>query len=367
MQLSDIQILTIELTSYCNLQCPQCSRTDEDGNIPDYVTLSHLDFDQLVSNLELEKLTNLKIVVFEGDNGDALMHPKLEKIIDTFYKLPSTPVIVIVTNGAIRSEKWWANLGEKYDSTRLGVQFSIDGLEDTHRLYRVGADYNKAISNARAFLTQGGYAIQRCLIFKHNQHQLEELHQTAKSIGFQQLILMNSDHGRFRGLTKWPVFENKIFSHFIEPSTITDQNVFERFNYIDCDFNVPVMTEVATETCVNLKKGEVHVTYRGHIIPCCVYSTDLYINNETNNGFKNLVGDVDRINLYKTKLSTIVLDTYFDKLNHMLSEKKHPGRCDKLCPDELGLERVDFYDRATELRSWIDPETGKKVIHILKE
>mgnify|MGYP006295791317 CR=1 FL=1 len=141
MQLSDIQLLVFELTSYCNIKCPHCARTDEDGSLPSFVTLSHLDFDKILHNLELTELTNLKLVIFEGDTGDALMHPDLNRIIDTFYNMPSAPSIAITTNGSIRSEEWWHALGSTYDPKRLTVQFSIDGLSDTHKLYRVGADY----------------------------------------------------------------------------------------------------------------------------------------------------------------------------------------------------------------------------------
>jgi len=51
----------------------------------------------------------------------------------------------------------------------------------------------------------------------------------------------------------------------------------------------------------------------------------------------------------------------------MLLEKKHPGRCDKLCPEQLGIDSVDYHIPATEIRSWIDPKTGKKVIYVAKE
>jgi sulfatase maturation enzyme AslB (radical SAM superfamily) len=106
------------------------------------------------------------------------MHPEFERIIDAFYQAPSSPNILILTNGSMRSEAWWEKFGARHQD-RLRVQFSIDGLADTHKLYRVGADYEKTIKNARAFLRGGGDATTRCLIFDHNQHQLAEIKQSS--------------------------------------------------------------------------------------------------------------------------------------------------------------------------------------------
>ena len=49
------------------------------------------------------------------------------------------------TNGSAREQNWWKELA-KY---RVIVTFGIDGLEDTHHLYRISTDFNKIIDNAQ--------------------------------------------------------------------------------------------------------------------------------------------------------------------------------------------------------------------------
>lgn len=332
MNLTDVQQLVFELTSHCNLKCPQCSRTDEDGNLPSYVTLQHLNVDLVLDNLELDKLTNLKIIGFEGDTGDALMHPKLDKILDVFYNLPVSPSILVVTNGSLRSTDWWYNLGKRFSSPRFAVQFSIDGLSDTNNLYRVGSLYEKAVDNAKAFIAGGGLAIQRCLVFKHNEHQLDEIQEVAKNIGFHILIFRHGDHDRFKSLDRWNVFVNGQLSHSIEPSSIP----LEGYGYGLSSLRVPTLDHNINETCLAFKKGQVSITYQGHIIPCCVYNADLYFNGEGSQGFKDLINNVDNISIEKNTLTHIISNTYFDKLNNMLDNNIHPGKCHLLCPT-LGL------------------------------
>jgi sulfatase maturation enzyme AslB (radical SAM superfamily) len=349
MQLSDIRVLVFEITSYCNVKCPQCSRIDQDGNLAEYVTLNHWDVKKILPNLEIDQLSNLKYVHFEGDTGDALMHPNLEEIVDAFYNSPSKPDITIWTNGALRSQTWWHEFGKKYSDTRLRVQFSIDGLDDTHKLYRVGADYSKAIENAKAFISGGGNAAQRCLIFKHNQHQIEQIIRTSKEVGFLQLSVIPNDLNRFGNSNRWPVFEDGVNTHYIESTTLTNFNEYSYNNSNKQWWPNISHSNNKKETCINFKKGELEITYKGHLIPCCLYNADLYFDHPTNQKFKNLIGDIELIDLHKNSLSSIITSTYFNKLNSMLDNGDHPGRCDTMCGDQLKLkplqQQIYFFPR----------------------
>jgi hypothetical protein len=65
------------------------------------------------------------------------------------------------------------------------VVWGIDGLEDTHAVYRVNTDWNKIISNAKIFIQAGGRARWNMLAFKHNEHQIESCQELSKSLGFE--------------------------------------------------------------------------------------------------------------------------------------------------------------------------------------
>ena len=336
LKIKDIQVLNLEITSHCNVKCPQCSRINEDGDLAEYVTLDHWT-DRIIDNLELEQMESLKFVLLEGDTGDALMHPNIVEIVDKFYNHYTQPKVVIFTNGALRSEDWWRDFGARFPD-RLHVQFSIDGLEDTHKLYRVGANYNKLIGNVKAFIRGGGNAGHRCIVFKHNEHQLDEIAEKSKDIGFHNFEFMLNDSGRFRELDKWPVIINGKKSHYIESTSVTD---LSKYTWGPDIWN-PYYSDVNDMICPSMKIGSINITYQGHVLPCCVYNADLYFEHPLNKKFQSLVEDNDLVDLNKHKLSMILEQGYFHRLENMLAQKDHPGRCNTMC-SHLDLNPSPIY------------------------
>ena len=65
--------------------------------------------------------------------------------------------------------------------------FSIDGLKNTNELYRRKLEWEKLMRNASAFIEAGGVAYWDMLVFKHNEHQIEEVRQLAKNMGFKNV------------------------------------------------------------------------------------------------------------------------------------------------------------------------------------
>ena len=64
--------------------------------------------------------------------------------------------------------------------------FSIDGLADTNKLYRIGINHDRVMANAKAFIEAGGKARWKFIVFRHNEHQVEEARELAKDMGFWQ-------------------------------------------------------------------------------------------------------------------------------------------------------------------------------------
>jgi len=345
MQISDIHSLALEITSHCNIKCPQCSRTSPMGDLAEFIELRHWNVDKIITNLELDQLSGLKFVRIEGDNGDALMHPDVEQVIDSIYHCSSKPNILILTNGSMRSKQWWYNLGSKF-SDRLIIQFSIDGLADTNHLYRVGANYAKAVENAQAFIAGGGVATQRCLMFEHNQHQLAEIAETALKIGFKQLIIKPGDIFRFQDMPQWQVWINGKIAHVIRPVaglTVQDYARYE-YNHLN-NRRMFVSTAKLDFLCPNLATGEITITYKGHLIPCCMHHADLYFDHPDNYQYKKLVGDPDLIDLNLRTLGEILNDHnyYGHRLEQSLIDNRLP-RCQAVCSSLIDqkLKKINF-------------------------
>jgi len=311
------------------------------GNLAEFVDLEHWDFDRILPNLEMEQMPNLKYVHIEGDNGDALMHPHITKLLDHIMLLPSQPVMMILTNGGMRKPKWWRELGQRYQG-RLRVQFSIDGLADTNPLYRVDINHQRVLDNARAFIEGGGDGAQRCIIFKHNQHQIKEIVKQAEDIGMTTLVFIPNDSVRFQDQEKWAVYDHGFnITHYIENTEIKD---LHQYNYYKkSKIKIPGMSAVVDdEICPEWKSGIVAITYKGHVIPCCMYQADLYFDHPSNDRFRELAGDTDLFNVNLHKLSWI-LDPdrfYGTRLSDTLRNKTPLMRCQVRCPDIAGGKRI---------------------------
>jgi MoaA/NifB/PqqE/SkfB family radical SAM enzyme len=345
MKLSDVRSLALEVTSHCNIRCPQCSRIDFQGELAEFIQLQHWNIKKILPNLQVESMPQLSFVRIEGDNGDAIMHPDIVEIVEHFYNAPTKPRILILTNGSLRSTKWWNEFGQRFNE-RLRVQFSIDGLADTHALYRVGADYDKTVANARAFVAGGGDATQRCLIFAHNQHQLDEIKQASLDIGFGALQIKPGDLFRFQGETDWPVFVKGRETHRIRPIANFDTD-FSPWEYNHTGKNYRRDGQDQGLLCPVTNTGEVTITYRGHLIPCCVYQADMYFDRPFNRDYQQLVGDMNLMDLNQHTLAHILDDPayYGHRLESMLGSAKRMPKCQATCGSQLDRRIIQIQER----------------------
>jgi MoaA/NifB/PqqE/SkfB family radical SAM enzyme len=332
MQLSDIQILQIEPTTYCNARCPHCPRFDSSGNLHPDLKLGHLSIDTIADHLELDQMINLRSVILEGDKGDPIMHPAIEKIIETFSHAPSQPEIVLITNGSIRSPTWWKQLAQK-NYSNLNVVFSIDGLEDTNHLYRVGLDYKTIMANVESFISAGGHARWKFILFKHNEHQLDEITELSKNLGFEELIYVPGRSGSFEGQSSWPVTINGEVSHYLEPSTNPRHG-----SKLHRPRKIKQVTEVKhnKKLCPNLAVGQIYITYLGQVIPCCMMHFDTTLNYAGTKKLREMTGGFDKQDLNLHTMSTILNNQFF---NHELENNLKNGswhlNCARSCKSQI--------------------------------
>ena len=191
-QIGDITDLDLECTTFCNLACPECNRTTDEEVISSILNTTHITLENCRDWFKSTELTSLTDIRFCGAIDEALMNPELTDILDFFKdEFKKLKFVDIRTNGSVRSTKWWSNLVNHLTPKHV-VIFGIDGLEDTLHIYRVGADYQKVINNAKAFIDAGGIASWQFIEFEHNKHQVDEARQLAKEIGFKEFRIVSS-------------------------------------------------------------------------------------------------------------------------------------------------------------------------------
>lgn len=337
MKIENVQTLQCEITSYCNAKCPHCPRFEPDGSLKANLKLSHWDYKKILDSLQLDKMTNLKLVILEGDKGDPCMHPNLDEIIIAFLNSPGNPNVSLTTNGSIQNSDWWKKLAKFSD--RLTVTFSVDGLEDTNNVYRVKTNYKKIVENYTSFISNGGKAVWKFIVFQHNQHQINEAKKLARQIGFESIKFRHPFLERFLDNYQWPIFDKNKFLGNLSPPTLSSQEIIknsENFVKLHPPQQVQKLQVYDNVICPNLSVGHFYITHDHNVFPCCMMHNVLNDTGNTKKKIMSILEDVSSINLLQNDFST-VLKSKFYQINlekHFFTGAHHPI-CHKSCYNKI--------------------------------
>ena len=266
LKLSDIRQVQVELTTRCNARCPMCMRNyrgyEYNSGYPD-TELSLVDIKNI---LKPDFLSQLELVNFNGNLGDFALSSYGLEIVE--YITKHNVKVNINTNGSLRGPNWWKRLA----LPGVTVGFAIDGLEDTHALYRQDTQWKRIIENAQAFITAGGQAIWRFIPFDHNRHQESQCRELAKTMGFYKFE--NIYDGRDTG----PVFSRSgEYSHHLGKNDFTNGVVPSvkdllqgHVQWFEQSKNsIPQDQPNVQYRCVHLRNREIYIAADGSVYPCC--------------------------------------------------------------------------------------------------
>jgi len=271
LKLNEIRTVHVELTTRCNARCPMCMRNyrgyDHNSGYPD-TELSFEQFQHIFTPDFLKQLTGNQFtqgVNFNGNLGDFALARDGAEIVE--YVVANNITVNINTNGSLRSPAWWARMA--LPGVQIG--FALDGLADTHGLYRQDTDWNRVIENAQAYIDAGGRAIWRFVPFEHNRHQEAECRALAEKMGFWKFA--NIHDGRDTG----PVFSRAgKYSHYLgnneHPNNVPlIKNLLEgHIQWFEVSKNnIPQDKPDIEYFCRHLKNKEIYIAADGSVYPCC--------------------------------------------------------------------------------------------------
>jgi hypothetical protein len=223
-------------------------------------------------------LKQIKRYYFCGNFGDPMMNNDLIEMIEYSVAVNPELNIRVHTNGGARNSEWWSRLAKALPVNHL-VTFALDGLNDTHSLYRVGTTYDAVLRNAKTFIDSGGNSEWVYIKFKHNEHQTESARQIAMDMGFKEFTVKNSS--RFMIEPKVNVVDRHgNFTHSIEPATDTPMK------FIDLR-TIESFSEIVKDSVIDCKvknDKEVYIDAHRNLYPCCHTASIPYM-RERINGF----------------------------------------------------------------------------------
>ena len=359
----------VELSNVCNAACPICprywagSRITRPGLTPTSISLEQ--FKKWFPPNVMEKTDRIMLC---GNQGDPFAAKDIVEILEYCVdNLPADKQLVTHSNGGLRSEEVWKRAGKALSTSHQHYMwFSIDGLKNTNELYRRNVEWEKLMRNASAFIEAGGVAYWDMLVFKHNEHQIEEVRQLAKNMGFKNVRIKSPD-----GL----VWDNKIqkrgvydaqgkLEYYIEAAEdlqYVNAPVGMERNYEDPVASVGNPPDQWTEyvsnqhfvqyedhniKCKSLKKtgSEIMIQCDGLVMPCC-YIGELWASGRQDDAKKQLQGmwDTEKLYLTKNKFENIMnyLDSTIMKSWNMTTYAQ--GKCmycAKICGHDSPMDRL---------------------------
>jgi sulfatase maturation enzyme AslB (radical SAM superfamily) len=226
---------------------------------------TELSLDNIKQILSIDFLKQLtRGVWFNGNLGDFGLARDAQEIVHwlTDYSVP----IYINSNASMRTPDWWAKLARP--GVRIG--FALDGLADTHNLYRQDTDWHRIIEHAQALIQAGGRAVWRFVPFEHNRHQEQQCRKLAREMGF--FGFENIYDGRDRG----PVYtRDGEFSHSIGPTESSTHPPIEallesHITWYDAKtYRSHKDTPDLSMNCIHTHNKEIYIAADGSVYPCC--------------------------------------------------------------------------------------------------
>lgn len=253
--IGDVKEIHFEITSNCQAKCPMCPRRLNGGPLNPLMTLDEVYLQEFKEWFPKEFLQNLDRFFMCGNLGDPIVARDTLEIFEYLRDINPNIHLSMHTNGSARNTSWWTKLAK----TNTIVTFGIDGLEDTHHLYRIGTDYNKIIENARAFNDAGGTSYWHMLAFNHNEHQIETCRKLSIKYGFKEFSVKHTS--RFK--------EDKF--HVIDDSGKTLYKLYPTSKSSSMIAKVKAATTEVKPciTCKAAKQEQIYVAASGKVSPCC--------------------------------------------------------------------------------------------------
>jgi MoaA/NifB/PqqE/SkfB family radical SAM enzyme len=394
-----------------------CPRFDDQGFEINTLSNTAWTLDSFKKAWPIEFIKGIKKILACGNFGDPCTCKEFVDIYEYCREISPSMGLSCNTNGSLRNPEWWARLGAVMTTEQNSgnyCTFSLDGLEDTNHLYRRNTIWTKIMANAQAFIDAGGIAHWDYIVFEHNQHQVEQARELAKTMGFKNFNVKRTtrwqnykdDQGFYEVFwqgkhlydLKQPN-EDK-FKHNFEDATYFKQSKYQSVTldslkqmlktavnsvtrknrntdqrWINGKWQPIDLTElsVACRSVKNARENqpynEIYIAANGFVAPCCFLGSEPFIDTSKrgrDENFMDLVneqGGVEKFNMHTNNIYDILNLAIFQK--HIPETWTNPDKV-SLRPQKCGtccgveFNNLDYGELGNKQDSYFDEKDWEK-------
>ncbi|MDE0092231.1 MAG: radical SAM protein [Oligoflexia bacterium] len=246
--------IELELTSKCALKCPRCSRTEYKG----VYSITDMPLDLIKKRIHSDSLKKFSDIILSGNYGDPIYHDHFLEVLK--YLKSQNYRIEIETNASGKDTNFWKIVTSILDDKDV-ITFSVDGLKDTNSIYRINSKWD-SIQQAMEIACKSRVQTEwKFIVFKHNQHQIEEAMSFAKSIGISEFVIVKSKLFGEIYLNKDGIDPLKPEEKWLPPSPFKNSSN-QKFKILP--------------KCLTKEKH--FISAEGYYFPCCWMAENYYIN-----------------------------------------------------------------------------------------
>jgi MoaA/NifB/PqqE/SkfB family radical SAM enzyme len=366
----------LEATSRCNAACPQCARNHFGG--PDRVILrdEELSLEDVKVIFSPEFMSHLKVLYVNGNYGDGAVVREMLEIFEYLHELNPKTWLILFSNGGVRSPAWWSKLAKPVRE----AYFGIDGLADTHSIYRRGTRFEKVIENAKAFIDSGGRAHWMFNVFRHNEHQVNEAEKLSKKLGFTTFQVRKTARFEVGGYLsetfpvfnrrgereynleppKNPEFRNEAYENLEVKNAFSEvinlQQIMQYEKRVALDLSSEVRSKVYEEEfqdveidCLAQKEQSIYVSAGGHVFPCCWLGGYIPPGHMSTKQVLRMVDDLpgglEFLSAKKRPIEQIVKDLFFQQvMDSWIKPGIDEGKL-VTCARTCGKQKINCYSK----------------------
>lgn len=247
-------VLWIEPGNICNLSCPLCPTGKGDKELPKGFMKLGLFKDVF------NQLSRVLTEVFLFNWGEPLLNNDLCDMI-RYVKFKSKKIRVIISTNLNISQK--ERLTDLVKSGVDEIIVSCDGAsQGTYAQYRVGGSFNLVVENMRYLVNEKlRLATNTCvvwnfIVFKHNEHEIEQAREMAVSIGVDFRISM------MRTSPKDEILKPHSEAIKQDIAWIPDNSQYSAYD------KHKFKTKKQLQSCRRLWQ-EICINWDGKVFPCC--------------------------------------------------------------------------------------------------